>query len=121
MPARIVLVYVTISNKQEAERVARKVVAERIAACANLLGPIRSIYRWKGNVEEGDEWALLLKTRAARLPHLIARVRSLHSYEVPCIVAIPIVGGHRPFLQWIAAETRPPCRTSSAPAPKRKR
>lgn len=101
-------VYVTVGSRDEALRIARTVVGERLAACANLLSDITSVYRWEGKVEEAGEVALLLKTRAALYPQLEARLRTLHSYAVPCIVAWPIENGAEDFLGWIATETLDP-------------
>jgi periplasmic divalent cation tolerance protein len=99
------LVYVTAPTLDAARLIARAVVAERLAACANLLGGIQSIYWWDGKINEEPEVALILKTRTELLPRLTERVRDLHSYTCPCIVALPISGGNPPFLDWLAAET----------------
>jgi len=98
-------VYVTAKDEAEAKSIAKAVVAERLAACANILGGIRSIYQWKGEICEDAETALILKTTAERKDGLIARIRELHSYETPCIVCLPIAGGNPAFLAWLAAET----------------
>ncbi len=99
------LIYVTAKDAEEARRIAKTVVDERLAACANLLGAIDSIYRWLGAVCEDQEAALILKTSGARKQELIDQVRALHSYDCPCIVALPIADGNPDFLRWIAAET----------------
>ena len=98
-------VYVTTDKRDEALAIARTVVEERLAACANLLGPIESVYWWDGAVQQGNEVAFILKTDEALLGALIQRIEELHSYECPCIVALPIEGGHEPFLKWIQSET----------------
>ena len=103
--AEIVVVYVTTATDAEARAIAASVVNERLAACANILPPIRSIYWWQGAVEESVEVALLLKTRADLVPALSQRVRALHSYACPCIVALPVVGGNAAYLAWISSET----------------
>ena len=100
------VVYVTASDVEEAKRIARAVVEERLAACANIYPEIRSIYWWQGKVEESSEAALVLKTRKELVPKLIERVKQLHSYTVPCIIALPITEGNREFLEWIKSETR---------------
>jgi periplasmic divalent cation tolerance protein len=102
------LVYVTAATGDEATTIARTVVGERLAACANVLGPITSVYWWEGAVDEAKETAFLLKTTVALVEPLTARIRALHSYACPCIVALPIAAGNPAFLAWIAAETRPP-------------
>jgi periplasmic divalent cation tolerance protein len=100
------LVYVTTADEAEAERLARAAVEERLAACANILPGMRSLYWWQGKVEAGRETVLILKTRANLVDALTARLKELHSYDTPCIVALPILGGNADFLTWIAAETR---------------
>ncbi len=101
----VMFVYVTASGADEAERIGRAVVADRLAACANVLAPVRSIYWWQGALEEGAEAALILKTTRARLPELIARVKALHSYECPCIEALEVTDGNPDFLAWVERET----------------
>lgn len=101
-----VIVYVTVSTETEAQRIAETVVGERLAACANILPPIRSIYWWEGKLESAGEVAVLLKTRETLADPLIERVRELHSYECPCIVAMPLVAGNPAFVAWIGSETR---------------
>ncbi len=88
--------------------IARTVVEERLAACANLLGSIQSIYQWKGQICEDEEVALILKTSNDRKNELVARIRELHVYETPCIVCMPITDGNPDFLNWIDAQTRGP-------------
>jgi periplasmic divalent cation tolerance protein len=91
----------TLPDRSAAERVASTVVEERLAACAQLSGPISSVYRWRGQVERAEEWYCHLKTTVGRLPALEARIRELHSYEQPEIIAVPIVGGDPGYLRWI--------------------
>lgn len=98
-------VYVTASDEAEARRVGRALVEERFAACANVIPGMRSIYRWQGEVQEASEAVLILKTTAALLDRLTARVKELHSYDVPCVVGLPIAGGNPDYLDWIRAET----------------
>lgn len=95
------MVYMTAATRVEARHIARTLVAEKLAACVNVLGPMESTYRWKGRIERSREVALLAKTRRSRLARLMARVKGLHSYEVPCIVAWPIADGNPAFLNWI--------------------
>ncbi|HXV24493.1 MAG TPA: divalent-cation tolerance protein CutA [Alphaproteobacteria bacterium] len=101
------IVEITAGSPVEAERIGRLLVEERLASCVNFIPGIRSIYRWKGRVEEASETLLLAKTVEAALPELIARVRALHSYECPCITALPIIGGNPDYLVWIEAECAP--------------
>lgn len=100
----IVSVYATFADAAEAERVARAVVAERLAACANILGPCRSIYRWRGEVEEAAEVPALFKARADKAEALLARIAELHSYEVPAAVVWPIAAALPAYAEWVKAE-----------------
>jgi periplasmic divalent cation tolerance protein len=104
----IVTVYATFASDGEAQRIARALVEERLAACANLLGPCRSIYRWQGAIEEAGEVAALFKTRADRAEALIARLAELHSYEVPAAVVWPIERSLDSYADWVEAETNLP-------------
>jgi periplasmic divalent cation tolerance protein len=97
----IVSVYAVFANVEEAERIGRAVVEERLAACINILSPARSIYRWKGKVESADEVAAILKTHHWRSDALIERIAELHSYEVPCVVAWPIEKIVGPYADWV--------------------
>jgi periplasmic divalent cation tolerance protein len=101
----IVTVYATFASPDEADRIARTLVEERLAACANILGPCRSIYRWEGRMEEDDEVAALFKTGAATAEALIARIAELHSYDTPAAVVWPIANGLPEYVRWVEAET----------------
>ncbi len=102
-----VLVYGTFASAEEAHRIGSALVEARLAACVNILAPIRSIYVWQGNREEASETPMLIKTTTARSEAVVARVKALHSYDNPAIVLIPIEGGSPEFLAWIAAQTQP--------------
>ncbi len=99
------LVYVTASDKEEAEKIANSVITERLAACANILGNVSSIFLWKGAIQNESEIGFFLKTAVEKIPLLTKRISELHSYEKPCIIAIPIIGGSEQFLDWIKTET----------------
>ena len=86
----------------------RTLVEERLAACGHLLHPIRSVYRWQGAVHDDAEARVALHTRRSLVPAIVARTAELHSYDVPCVIALPLVGGHPAYLDWLAAETREP-------------
>jgi periplasmic divalent cation tolerance protein len=101
----IVTVYATFGSIEEARSIARTLVEERLAACANVLGPCRSIYRWEGKVEEGDEVPALFKTRRDCAQALIERLAELHSYEVPAALVWPIESALPAYQEWVAAET----------------
>ena len=106
------MAYMTAADEDEARRIARTLVEERLAACVNILGRIQSVYRWEGEVQASPEIAFLAKTTDACFDALAARVRELHSYELPCIVAVPLARGEAAFLGWIEENVRPE-RTSS--------
>jgi periplasmic divalent cation tolerance protein len=102
---RAISVYIVAADMDEADRIAAALVAERLAACVNILGGIRSVYRWQSAVKRADEVAMIAKTTEALFDPLAARVRALHSYDTPAIVAWPIVAGDAAYLDWIGAET----------------
>lgn len=101
----IVTVYAIFADTAQAERIARIAIEERLAACANILGPCRSIYRWQNAIEQAEEVAALFKTRAERAPTLIERIAALHSYEVPAAMVWPIEQSLPDYRDWVAAET----------------
>ena len=95
----------TAPDRATAERIARTLVDERLAACVNLLPGVTSVYRWQGKVETGEEVLMLAKTTAKGLEALTARIAALHPYDVPEVIALDITGGLLAYLEWIAAET----------------
>ena len=97
----VVSVYAVFANAGEAERIGRAVVEERLAACINILGPVRSIYRWQGAIETGDEVAAIFKTSHAQADALITRIAALHSYDVPCIATWPIDKILGSYAEWV--------------------
>ena len=99
------VVLVTAPSQQEAEAIATSLVKSQLAACVSLV-PIYSIYTWQGELHQEQEWQLLIKTDLGQLPTLETKIRELHSYEVPEIIALPIVAGSQPYLQWIAAQVK---------------
>jgi periplasmic divalent cation tolerance protein len=96
-----VSVYAVFANAEEAERIGRTVIEERLAACINILGPIRSIYRWKGKIESAEEVAAIFKTHHWRTDALMERLAALHSYDVPCVVSWPIDKILGPYAEWV--------------------
>ncbi len=102
----IVTVYAVFAGEEEARRIGRLCVEERLAACVNILGPVHSIYRWQGAIEEAGEVAALFKTRAETAEALIARIAALHSYDVPAAVAWPITEAPGDYSEWVTNETR---------------
>ncbi|MEW6359144.1 MAG: divalent-cation tolerance protein CutA [Planctomycetota bacterium] len=103
-----IVVFVTAPNGEEAAKIARAVVEERLVACGNITQGIRSIYRWQGKVCDDAEVLLIMKTRRDLFERLAARVKELHSYEVPEIIALPIVAGSAAYLKWIDEQTLSP-------------
>lgn len=101
--ARIVLC--TVGREQEAHSIARQLVDERLAACVNIVGPIRSVYRWRDAVEDEPEFLLLIKTRASLLGRVERRVIELHSYDVPEVLALTPSGGSAAYLEWLLEST----------------
>lgn len=95
----------TTDDAEEASRLARLLVYRGLAACVQIIGPVRSVYRWKGTVEEAQEWQLLIKTRAALYGKVEEAIRQEHSYEVPEILAFPVTEGSRSYLDWLASST----------------
>ncbi len=104
-PEDFAVVLVSAGSAEEAARIGRALVEARVAACANVVGPIRSIYRWKGAIEEAEEHLLLLKVRAADVGAVESLTRALHSYEVPEVLALGVHGGSGAYLAWLAEAT----------------
>jgi periplasmic divalent cation tolerance protein len=102
----VVSVYAVFATMEEAERIGRIVVEERLAACINILGPTRSIYRWQGTIETADEAAAILKTHHWQADALITRIAALHSYDIPCIVTWPVDKVLRNYADWVEDSTR---------------
>ena len=109
----VVSVYCVFANDEEAERIGRTVVEEGLAACINVLGPCRSIYRWHGAIEAAEEAPAILKTTASGADALIARIAALHSYDVPCIVVWPIGKLLLGYAEWVEQSVGPTLGQSS--------
>ncbi|MBV9852101.1 MAG: divalent-cation tolerance protein CutA [Armatimonadetes bacterium] len=102
-----VQVLTTAEKREDAQRIAAGVVERRLAGCAQVLGPITSTYWWQGRVEMAEEWLCLIKTRRSLYAPLEAAIRSLHPYEVPEILAVPVLKGHAPYLAWLDSVLKP--------------
>lgn len=100
-----ILVLTMLPNADAAVELARTLVAEKLAACANILPAARSIYRWKGKVEDANEVLVLIKTRSEHFDRVRARILELHPYEVPEVLSVPVEQGYYPYLEWLARET----------------
>ncbi|YAF95704.1 MAG: divalent-cation tolerance protein CutA [Nodularia sp. CChRGM 3473] len=105
IPSNYGVVLVTTANMQEAETIANALVEAKLAACVSFL-PIHSIYTWQGEIHKEYEWQLLIKTDLAQFSTLEAKIREIHSYEVSEIIALPIVAGSQPYLQWISEQVK---------------
>ena len=100
------LVYITVSHEEEALRIGRALVSERLAASVNMIGPVRSLYWWEEEIQDEQEVVLVAKTTTALVEKVREKVVSMHSYVCPCVISIPIEKGHPPFLAWIETVTR---------------
>ena len=101
----VIVILTNLPDREAALKLARELVAKRLAACVNVLAECTSVYRWKGAVENAAEVPVLIKTRAARYAEVEAAIRGLHPYELPEIVAVPVERGLEEYLQWVAGET----------------
>ena len=102
----VISVYAVFADVDEAERIGRQVIEEGLAACINIFPSVRSIYRWKGMVEQGEEAAAILKTSEDRAEALITRIAGLHSYAVPCVLSSPVDKVLGSYAQWVEDSTR---------------
>lgn len=104
---KAVFVYVTAPSMEEARKIVDAVIVDRLAACANIIPSMTSVYHWKGEIAQSAETVVIFKTRDELFPALKQRVEELHSYKTPCIVALPVVAASAQYLQWIFDETKP--------------
>src|SRR5919198_179482 len=100
----LIVFYVTAGSPGEGERLAQALVEEQLAACVNRIAPVQSVYRWQGKVEQSEEQLLIIKTAKSQFAALEKRIRELHSYSVPEIVALPVIDGSDDYLQWLAEQ-----------------
>ena len=96
-----IAVFITAGNKAEAKKIARALIGKKLAACVNIIGGIESIFRWGGKIDSGKESLLVVKTKKSRFAALVKAVQSVHSYELPEMIAMPIVAGEKKYLEWI--------------------
>jgi periplasmic divalent cation tolerance protein len=101
-----IIVFSTCESEDQASTLARRLVEERLAACVNILPKIRSVYRWKDKIEDSTEYLLVIKSRRDLFPALRTEIEKNHSYEVPEVLAVPIVDGSESYLGWLASELR---------------
>jgi len=98
------IVYITTSGKEESKRIANALLEDKLVGCVNILPTIESVYLWKGKIEEDSESLLIAKTKVSNVGSIIKKVKEIHSYDIPCIVAIPIVQGSEDYLGWLESE-----------------
>jgi periplasmic divalent cation tolerance protein len=110
--AEFVQVLTTTNSRELADTLARALVERRLAACVQIAGPVKSVYRWQGTIETADEWQCWIKTTRERFVAVERAIRELHTYTVPEIIAVPIVAGSADYLKWLGEETSDPPPTS---------
>lgn len=104
----LVFAYITTKNKSEAKKIGKVLLQERLAACVNIFDNMSSMYWWEGKIEEANETVLIAKTTKKLSPKLSKKVKSLHSYSVPCILQIPISGGNKEYVEWLMEQIKSP-------------
>lgn len=103
---KINMVYITAGNKDEAEFIGKTLVSSGLAACVNILPDMNSIYQWNGKIQNDAELVVIAKTLESKVPDLIEKIKSIHSYECPCILSLPVSDGNTAFMEWIADNVR---------------
>jgi periplasmic divalent cation tolerance protein len=101
-----IVIFITCSNKQEAGKISEQLVKNKLVACVNIVGAVESVFWWRGKVDQANEVLLIAKSKRTKLARIARLVKSIHSYEVPEIIALPIIGGYRPYLDWIDESVR---------------
>ena len=101
---KAILIYITCKDLAEAKHIARNLVQEKLIACANILGPVNAVYEWEDKICEEEEYAMLLKASASKYEAVETKIKSLHSYDTPCIIQLPIERGNACYLDWIAKQ-----------------
>lgn len=99
-----IVVMSTCGSAEEAQRLARELVSRRAAACVNIVAPVRSVYRWNGRIEDAEEWLLIIKTSRSSFDRLRSILENAHSYELPEVLAIPVIAGSPNYLAWLEGE-----------------
>jgi periplasmic divalent cation tolerance protein len=106
MREHYIIAITTTPSKNEAEKIAKTLLEERLIACANIIGPVQSLFWWQGKIDEAQEHLVLMKTRKDLFSKLSEKVKALHSYQVPEIIAMPIVEGFKPYLEWLESSLK---------------
>ncbi len=101
-----IVIFITCANRKEAKLISLSLLKNRLAACVNILDKVKSFFCWQGKTDQADEVLLIIKSNKKNLSRIIKLVKSMHSYEVPEIIALPILGGYKPYLRWIDASVR---------------
>lgn len=102
-----VVVIVTVANREEAEKIVRSLLEERLIACANIVGPLYSVFWWEGKIDEASEFLVFMKSHENHFERLSEKVAQIHSYELPEIIALPIIKGSPPYLGWLSDSLQP--------------
>jgi periplasmic divalent cation tolerance protein len=102
--ALFIQIITTTDKKETADSIARDLVGKRLAACVQILGPIESTYRWKGQIETAAEWLCLVKSREDCFEDIVAAIKAIHTYETPEILAVPVLAGSKDYLEWLESE-----------------
>ena len=100
-PGRRIVIFITCASDEEAHKISSRLISKKLAACANIIHGINSLFRWQGKVDSAKESLLIIKSRKDKISSIIREVKSLHSYEVPEIIALPIIGGSKDYLKWL--------------------
>jgi periplasmic divalent cation tolerance protein len=114
-PADVYLVITNLPDRDSAGKLAHALVEKHLAACINVFSPCRSVFRWKGRIEDAEEFTMLIKTTRERYPALEAAIRAGHPYELPEIIAVPLAGGLPAYFEWVESETSPSSYAQIAP------
>lgn len=101
MESKYIVVFITAGNRQEADNIAGVLVGEKLAACVNIVPAVSSVFWWQGKLDNADEFLLVAKSPVSLLEKIVARVKAVHSYTVPEIIAMPVLGGNADYLKWI--------------------
>lgn len=96
-----VVIFITVKNVMEGEKIAHHLVKEQLVACVNIISGVKSIFTWQGKVDHADEALLILKSKKSCFPKIVAQVKKLHSYDCPEVIAMPIIGGNKDYLNWV--------------------
>ena len=103
---KINFIYMTAGSKEEAGKIGKELITSGLAACVNILDNMNSFYMWEGEIQDDTEVVMIAKTSEERVPQLVEKVKSLHSYDCPCIVSLPVSDGYPPFLDWVQGEVK---------------